>query len=55
LAGKLGLPIFYGVLQLNLEQLSELLASYDALQLSGIVLEFNAGERLSEEKINRSL
>jgi alkanesulfonate monooxygenase SsuD/methylene tetrahydromethanopterin reductase-like flavin-dependent oxidoreductase (luciferase family) len=27
----------------------------DALQLSGMVLEFNAGERLPEDKINRSL
>ena len=27
----------------------------DALQLSGMVLEFNAGERMSEKKINRSL
>ena len=27
----------------------------DALQLSGMVLEFNAGERMSEAKINRSL
>ena len=30
MAGKLGLPIFCGVLQLNVEQLSELLASHDA-------------------------
>jgi alkanesulfonate monooxygenase SsuD/methylene tetrahydromethanopterin reductase-like flavin-dependent oxidoreductase (luciferase family) len=29
MAGKLGLPIFCGVLQLDVEQLSELLASYD--------------------------
>jgi alkanesulfonate monooxygenase SsuD/methylene tetrahydromethanopterin reductase-like flavin-dependent oxidoreductase (luciferase family) len=27
----------------------------DALQLSGMVLEFNAGERLPEDKLNRSL
>ena len=29
MAGQLGLPVFCGVLQLNVEQLSELLASYD--------------------------